>query len=326
MDEKRDAMKDLGWFFLILIGFGVLWAISGGLRSTASRLTNVTVTSDKTGVVNGESFNGQSISGQKSVNGYGEQIYTNSNSSGSSSGTPSSSHSTAQIAAIQNKSPFFDRVTLRSGNVGTSKASSEYVTLQASAKNTSFIDVTGWTLISRTSGASVSIGKGIDLPDSDQIPLNQVGEIYLRPGDTAYINTGRSPINGSFRTNKCIGFLNQFHSFNPSLNNSCPALKSEPLPPPPNNIDDRCLDYIDSYSSCKTSTGSLPNYLTHECQVFITDHESYGQCLNYHRNDNDFLGKTWRIYLNRDQTLWKGSREQIDLLDSNGKTVDEITY
>ena len=40
----------------------------------------------------------------------------------------------------------------------------------------------------------------------------------------------------------------------------------------------------------------------------------------------NFFKDDWRLYLNRDEQLWKEKREVIELRDGEGKLVDVVTY
>jgi hypothetical protein len=63
-----------------------------------------------------------------------------------------------------------------------------------------------------------------------------------------------------------------------------------------------------------------------ECTDFIYKKVNYPACIDTHKNDKDFYQNEWRIFLKRSETLWKNSREDIVLLDEEGKIVDEYKY
>jgi len=185
------------------------------------------------------------------------------------------------------------------------------------------VPITGWQIKSVVTGASAKIGKGAYLAYPGQ--LNPESEIFLSPGGRAVVATGRSPIGVSFRLNKCTGYFAQYQTFTPTLPEQCPALQEESLPKAPNALDDRCLDYIDRLPICRTH-GKLPIYLKPECTTYIAERTNYNFCVSAHKNDPDFYLNEWRIYLNRDDRLWKNRRETIKLIDNEGKTVTAVSY
>ena len=198
----------------------------------------------------------------------------------------------------------------------------EYLTLRIDSTVKEKIRITGLTLKSAASGAVAQIGQGtyLYLPNA-----NPQQDIYATGNDVLYIITGRSPLGVSFHINKCMGYFNQNQSFNPYLSTNCPLIKNEPLPKAPNNLNDQCLDYIDQFSACRTFTKGLLE-LSPECNNFLIEKTNYNYCQLNHKNDKDFFAADWRIYLARDETLWKSKREIIELLDQNGKLIDSVSY
>ncbi|MDQ5949226.1 MAG: hypothetical protein QG589_352 [Patescibacteria group bacterium] len=207
----------------------------------------------------------------------------------------------------------------------STEPSQEYVTIRMDSNATTTIPITGWTLKSMASGVSVTIPKGTYLYFTGM--LNAEENIILSPGDTAYILTGISPNGSNFKVNKCSGYLSQFQTFYPYLYTNCPAPRNEDLSSIPKRVvNDACFDYIDSMSSCRIQTESLPMNWSYECTHFIYDKINYNSCINTHKGDADFYQKEWRIHLKRSERLWKDRRESIQLIDLNGKIVDTITY
>jgi hypothetical protein len=201
-------------------------------------------------------------------------------------------------------------------------AGKEYVLLHASDSNKEDIAISGLTLKSVISGKSSVIGAGTYLPYPGVI--NDSQKILLAPGAFAYIVTGFSPTGFSFKLNKCAGYFGQFQDFLPALPIDCPLPKFEATPKPPNQFSDQCLDYIDTLPACKITT-EIPNYLPNNCKDFLSS-LNYNSCVRNHKNDIDFYNNEWRIFLNRNELLWKSKRETIQLLDQNGKVIDSKTY
>jgi hypothetical protein len=339
--KEPDAMKDLLWFVCMIIGLGIAWAVTGGYQRTVQKLLNPVTTSGNSVVPDVSTTGG--FFGQPAIINFHDQNQIISQGSSASSGvngsagqanrstTPNYSdiYSPERISApiaIANRSPFFNQVVLQTGSI-SSNPNQEYLVLTTSHNIPYAINITGWTLHSVPTGATATIGKGEQLPFSNFISAADESPIYLEPGEQALVTTGVSPIGGSFEENECTGYFNQFNSFYPSIDYSCPALSSEILPQPPNALDDACLDYIQGFSRCiAPDPTKLPATLSYQCQQFISNHESYGECVQYHKPDANFYSNVWRIYLANSASLWKTEREEIELLDSNGKIVDVIGY
>ncbi len=207
----------------------------------------------------------------------------------------------------------------------STKANEEYITLKMNGSATSTVLITGWTLKSLSSGTSITIPKATYLFFANSV--NSEDPVYLGNGDMVYLNTGYSPNGASFKVNKCSGYLSQFQTFIPYLQTNCPLPKNEDLSEIPARVaNDACLDYIDSFPSCRIQTDNIPANWTYECTHFITTKINYPSCVDVHKNDADFNQHEWRIYLKRTDPLWKQNRETIVLYDTGGKIVDTLTY
>jgi hypothetical protein len=187
------------------------------------------------------------------------------------------------------------------------------------------IDITGWKLVSDAGGTIAAIPRGTEIPTSGVV--NASDNIILTPGTRATVISGRSPIGASFRENKCIGYFSSFQSFYPQLPQNCPTPSNELVSYyGPNYIrDTACIDYVDKVPRCQIML-SPPNSLSGACQSFMVQYLNYNGCVTAHRNDSDFLGDTWRIYLGRSSSMWRSRHEVVKLLDINGKTVDAFSY
>lgn len=205
--------------------------------------------------------------------------------------------------------------------------SQEYLVLSTNNALPKETSSTGLTLKSISSGQTVQVGKGVYLPVTNNQNFEE--EIRVQPGETIVVATARSPLGYSFLLNKCIGYFDQFQNFTPSLPQSCPLLEDEPLPQVPNQLSDKCLDYIEQFPRCQILTGNLAPTVddqTNDCRVFVIDHTGYQNCVTLHKNDSDFYGSSWRTYLNRTAPLWKQKREIIWLLDQDGRFVSQYSY
>lgn len=219
-------------------------------------------------------------------------------------------------------------IVKRSSSLKKTNVDDEYITLKVSSNNTSRINLDGWKIESAVTGRSYK------LPDTVYLIISGIAgnkqPIFAAPGDTIYINTGRSPIGSSFKVNKCSGYFTQFQNFKPSIRNICPSPEEEIL-----NFytadqsifrQNNCLDYIENLRTCKVTTEPLPLFLTSSCQDAIINEVNYNRCVENHKNDDDFLIGEWRVFLRRNSELWREKRELIKLLDADGKTVDYFSY
>jgi hypothetical protein len=158
-----------------------------------------------------------------------------------------------------------------------------------------------------------------------QNQINKEEPIYLAPGETAYIITGRSPLGTSFKLNKCTGFFNQYQSFNPGIPSRCPNPNESDLPNNGTIYNDACRSYINSVPGCRVITDTPAN-ISPECKRYVTEELTYLKCVDKYKNGSDFYDPEWRVYLGRDDGLWKSTREIVQLVDQNGKIIDMVNY
>jgi hypothetical protein len=336
-----DAKQELTWFIIIIIALGIIWVSAGGLKSLTktSPLIKAETGPAATTSENGSwfrflfsGFSSGNLFGQfnyssssNSTVSHGEVIYggntiVNNNKTGGKTyygadNPPGPIVETKDTISIDTVYPSYDQQ-------GT--AGGEYVQISASDNNKNKILLTGMLLKSRMTGNQANIGEGVAVYYSNN--LNKTEPVFISPGQTVYVITGRSPIGYSFRINKCTGYLNNYYqNFIVSLPNSCPLIKSYPLPARPNALKDNCLDFLDTISSCQTEF-SFASDLAEDCKTFITDRANYPRCVADFSNDKDFLGDSWNIYLGRDDSLWKSKREIIDLVDQQGNVISTYTY
>jgi len=201
----------------------------------------------------------------------------------------------------------------------------EYIVIKASRTNSSSVNITGWKIASGATGNSYNLGSGVVIFRSGQI--NSESAILLNPGERAIITTGRSPVGYSFKTNKCSGYLSQFQNFSPSIRSRCPAPEDTEIPFDPYTFNDVCRDYINQIDTCRLPAKTFPIGGGSVCNDFVIKHFHYNGCVEDYLRDSDFYSSSeWRIYLKRDNEIWKERREIIKLLDSAGNTVDISSY
>ncbi len=208
---------------------------------------------------------------------------------------------------------------------GSQNPGNEYLQISIGQNAGVPVDISEWRLSSDASGNSVAIPKGTEVPTSGVV--NAAQDIVLAPGTRAIIISGQSPIGASFRENKCIGYFGNFQTFYPSLPLNCPA-PSDELSSfyGPNYIRDSfCIDYMNTLPRCQAAL-TPPLGASNACQNFMLKYLNYNGCVDAHKNDADFLGNTWHIYLGRTNSMWRTKNELVKLLDVNGKTVDAFSY
>lgn len=187
------------------------------------------------------------------------------------------------------------------------------------------VNLSGWRFFSGATNKAATIPKGTEIPVSGTI--NESEDIVLTPGTRAIVISGSSPIGASFRENKCIGYFSTFQKFSPSLPQNCPTPQNELATFYADGYvrDASCLDAVKKISRCQVML-TPPTTVSNACQNFMVKYLNYNGCVTAHKNDTDFLGTTWRIYLGRTSALWRPTHEIVKLLDSNGKTVDAFGY
>ncbi len=309
---RSDAL----FFFVVILFFFVLWYASGGPTKPIS-------------------FAGPYISPITDVDtvqeGYGD----------GSTYSPSGSGSVwADIMSIQDRVSFLQRQSseIKSfgeaspkqglvsvsgyGGVGAEDEDDEYISIRASGSEP--VTITGWKVVSGASRDEERIPSGALIPTSGRV--NDRAPIVLQPGDEAIIVSGESPIGVSFRENMCTGYLGGPQRFTPPLQNNCPSASTEFDRFYSGNElrDDACYTLMQRTPVCETPKEN--SSLSNACFALIDNHLTYNGCVETHRYDVNFSGRTWHIYLDRDEELWKSSRDAIKLIDENGLTVDLVTY
>jgi hypothetical protein len=326
------------WFFIgIFVFIFIVWiAIGGPTRSVSipvfpsASTTTVTDTSTSTSSL----FGGPGFSLPRAPFSIGTteiRLPGSSGEGGSGSVTPLVTPLIKVPGVVFSAaSPYRDIVTLSTyvSNASSTDAREEYVRLSVTSSASAPVDITGWVLKSGATSRQATIPRGTAIPTSGVV--NAASDIVLRPGDSAVIVSGESPVGASFRENKCIGYLGSYQRFTPSLPVDCPSAEDELAAEygKPYIHDPDCIDYADSLPRCRIPTRSGSRNLTLTCQEFLETHLNYNDCVVYHASDEDFNGTSWRIYLGRDddEPLWRTRHEVVELLDRYGKTVDAFSY
>lgn len=246
----------------------------------------------------------------------------NNSSSGGSSGSNTDGISKA-LKTGETPSPYRTRVRIDS-YYPNSDPNFEYIVLSVSGASSELVPINGWRIESDSTGRSRPIPKGVILPTSGSINVEQA--IYARGGDRLVLVSGRSPIGYSFRLNSCTGYFSRFQNFNPPLEIQCIRPETYKLPARANQLEDRCLDYLESLPSCFLPTETVPQHLSQECQSFIANNYNYNSCVSGSKDKTGFYKNEWRIYLNSNDSLWKNRRETIRIIDAEGRLVTSVSY
>lgn len=230
------------------------------------------------------------------------------------------------------RSPYAGKISISGiSSVNSDDPNEETMTLYTNLEENEKVDITGWYFRSEYTGNQAVIGRAALLP----FPYKgQETNVVLKQGDTVYISKGYSPINVSFRTNKCTGYFNENRTFYPSLQLDCPDPSDENIPIFSNNEDsqDACLDAIDRVPLCSTRgssyTRNLPDNVPIACKKYIEQNINYDTCVARHFADEDFIGNTYYLYFKSFAHLWRNynKKEKINLFDKNGLVVDTISY
>ena len=320
--EMHDA-----WFFIgVFVFIFLIWIATGGplhpLSFTGPRLS-------LPGALGGGTY----LQLPRAPFGIGNTYISLPGSSGGGSAYNSSRSSETPVptfvggSIFGTPSPYRGLVAMGHyvSGAGLTDPKNEYIELSVAQDARVPVDLSEWRLASDASGKAVSIPKGTEIPSAGTI--NAAQDIVLSPGMRAIIVSGYSPIGASFRENKCIGYFSTFQTFYPTLSQNCPVPSDElkAFYGAGYLSDSFCIDYVDRLPRCQV-TLSPPSGASGSCQNFLVKYLNYNGCVDAHKNDADFLGNTWRIYLGRSNPMWRAQHELIKLLDVNGKTVDAFSY
>ncbi|RJQ32021.1 hypothetical protein C4572_01625 [Candidatus Parcubacteria bacterium] len=345
-----DAVKDLKVFIFIMVILAFVWLFTGGPLRPESKSGIFLDEPQEKHEEKGKNqidplFDGQTVETNRqpdavtssragsAASGTGKKSDSSSSSSplpyfkgndGSSIRHSSSLNQASAIKTAIAEGSTTNRVYLKTTRAKDADPKKEYIELRAEKKNTESVRITNWKIKGRN-GLDMTVGKGAIYYYADLTSQPQE-DIFLKPGERAIIMTGASPLGTNFKINKCLGYLSQFHSFNPKISVKCPSLRDKEIPPNLRN-DDQCLDYIEDSRSCQTVL-SIPSKekLSSSCQEFIIENSNYKNCAETYKSDSDFYYPEWRIYLGRSEELWKKKRETITLTDENNNIVDSISY
>lgn len=300
--------NDLLLIVAILIFIFILWVYSGGPNRPVSfagpYLTPITNVGQES-----EAY-GPSIRDEKFWNGMVSFRSANEPLEQASGGSANQYGAYSGSGAVE----------LVGGNAASEDPDSEYVVVRNSGSVT--VNITGWKIRSEKSGSTITI------PGAERV-ARQSGTtgVLLEPGGEAYITTGSSPSGSSFAESVCTGYLDSGARFTPPLSQNCPA--------PMDELDayygvdapryDACAAYVQTIPGCR-EVGSVPRSVPSSCQDFVDNRLTYRGCVQANANKKGFRTGTWRVFLENDAQLWRGSNESLQLLNTNGTVVDRYAY
>lgn len=321
MKQPRGAAgSDLLFFIFFIVVLGIVWSLTGGPERTISR--------------EGPFLNPPFPLGEGSA--YRVPGVTIPSRNGSAEGENDRDQNALErvITRIrtgfgeitEEKSPYASSVSLSASRAKDSDARDEYVTIKINKNLEGRVPLSSWRIESSVTTLGSLLGNAAYLPYSGQV--NTESPVAVDAGTTLYVITGRSPIGTSFRTNLCTGYFAQFQEFEPSLKEACPIPEDELASKVDSGFvpNDECIDFVEDIDRCTLILTEIPARVGAACQNFILEDLTYNGCVQAHKDMDGFYNTEWYIYLDRDQELWKGSRERIRLLDENGKVVAATSY
>ncbi len=308
----------------------VLWLITGGISAIAQTAKNFV---NPINIFSGGDATGSFIRLPWQIDApRGPDLSSIGGESGESGQTPEEyatayEQLSARAAALQTfgePSPYAGSIAISGSAVREGAAAHEYVELRASGGTP--LTITGWSLQSAVSGLRIFIP-----PAASPFTLgalNPSEQVSMRPGETAIVVSGPSPLGVSFKENACSGYLSELRSFTPELSSACPA-PSDLLIETPDSLriyGSSCFDYVQTIPQCHFPGTAYPANISAPCRTLLANTLSYNGCVQAHRYDSSFERSTWRIYLNSRATLWDDAHDIIRLMDAEGRTVDVYTY
>lgn len=176
-------------------------------------------------------------------------------------------------------------------------------------------DITGWTI--RTKRGDFRIPQAQLIYEFG----GRLQDIVLNSGGAVKINSGRGS-KGNFRLNKCTGYLEDSSPFAPALPKSCPYISYAEV----KNYSQSCQDYLLSLQACQNPLANPPVPPEDTACFDFLRKLNYNSCVAEHRNDEDFLDNEWRVWADNQLDFLNPSHDRVQLLDLQGRVVDEYIY
>jgi len=302
-----SALDDLKWLVMVLGGLFIAWVIFGSRGGIGGPFIRPPAPLGPGGTYGGTI----------------EQGDTENNNDDSGTDLRDLPGELDRIRGLAN-SKYKDQVEISRHSAKRTSPDEERIEIEVNRNVSERIPITGWRVESAVSGVGVNIGEGTYLPYSGRV--NTESFIFVEAGDKVIITTGRSPIGNSFRLNQCTGYFEQFQDFEPSLPRNCPKAIDDLPNVGVGNEADKCINFVEDITRCKIYLDEIPFGLGGTCTEYVSLKINYNSCVDLHKNDLGFYENEWRVYLERNEELWRSNREIIQIIDQEGKVVDAITY
>lgn len=183
------------------------------------------------------------------------------------------------------------------------------------------INIGGWTI--ETNNETVIIPQAVHKL-KHPFSINTPSDIELAPDDEVIISSNISLQGDNFRVNKCAGYLDQYEWLEPSLDKDCPELDESEY----SHLKSACREFIDDLDRCE-----IPDYSDNyeigfdsECTNFLNDKFNYKQCYEDHKQEADFFGDEWRVFLGKSIDIFNNNSDTLILRDKSGLLVDKYSY
>ena len=183
------------------------------------------------------------------------------------------------------------------------------------------VDVTGWRVASRRTIGTIP--RAYNIPEIDSVEQ----DVMLPPGGELIVVTGTPSYQSNFRENNCVGYLNEFHSFTPSLSNSCADANPDRGRLLNRGFNGACIETIEDVATCRMPKGPFQaGVIGRECIDYLNQNLSYAGCVKNFRDRGNFLGNAWRVSLKLSAKMFDPLHDRAVLRDQNGLLVDEFEY
>lgn len=322
MDILKGFQKEFGWFIWGLVGLGFIWFFTGGLESNTAREPFIKPLAPlDSGETYGPYFSGSAYKAKQTLYDPEDPTVLLEKAESKVETFLEQTKPTEQVIVTS----LLSQIISFDGNAGSRNETpdTEYIRIVANKSAEKPVQISGLSISGRVKRVTVTIPTASELPILGVTAIKK--NVVLPPGGRALISSGRSPIGTSFRVNMCTGYLDQFQEYTPGLLKNCPEPETELLKFGPAN-EPSCREFVEDIPRCRVYTGSFPDTISSTCRDFVIEHLNYNACVANHKNETGFFANEWRLFLDRESELWGNKNEIIRLIDTNGKTIDAITY
>ncbi len=212
--------------------------------------------------------------------------------------------------AAKDLSPYFGKVRL---SVSLSKA-----TLAASGLGEGQgVNVSGWKI--KGNSGELIVPRAVPLYEPSGLGVEN--DVILKNGEEFIVYSGQSAIGLNLRLNKCLGYLQNYNSFDPPLPTNCPAPSSYTGF---SGLSGKCQDYVSSLGGCRLpeSNPDIPPN-DYACRDFL-DTINYKGCFDKYRYDSDFFSNEWWAWSSL--SFLDERHDKVLLYDQKGLLADLYQY